>query len=122
MDLCVNYEIVQDLNIGSVYFYGKFTCNQIGDKVSFTVFNNDNTCNGQGEIVGNYTMENKIPGDLASFNCIGQDNYVQVLQYTNNDACCDDFPISIIYATNVCFNYGDGTFSMYVILDTYNYK
>ena len=114
IDECINYEITYDIEAGDIYFYGKFTCNDAGNEITFTVFNNDDTCNTQGVIVGNYTMDSKVPGDLASFNCIGKDNYVQILEYENNDLCCGDVAKNILYATDVCFHYIDDLYSMYV--------
>ena len=60
-------------------------------------------------------MNDKTAGDLASFNCIGDNNYVEILQYDNNNLCCGDNAKSILYATDICFQYNsDELFSMYV--------
>jgi len=113
IDVCVNYRV----ELTKVLF-GKFTCNAAKDMVTFTDYGEDFTCTTKSDNTNNTYSDTAIPeGDLYSFNCDGDNNYVV------NDACTTDAKSSpptdgmatccspksclqTIFATGVCVNTG----------------
>eukprot|EP00486_Rosalina_sp_Unknown_P005035 CAMPEP_0201578084 /NCGR_PEP_ID=MMETSP0190_2-20130828/24783_1 /ASSEMBLY_ACC=CAM_ASM_000263 /TAXON_ID=37353 /ORGANISM="Rosalina sp." /LENGTH=321 /DNA_ID=CAMNT_0048010861 /DNA_START=64 /DNA_END=1029 /DNA_ORIENTATION=+ len=126
IDVCLNYLVEFDFSDGAITYYGSYACNEDGTEVTFTDYGTDATCNtidGTNNKVFAYDSSLEA-GDVGTFNCIGEDNYVQVGAYTINGldkpedggiACCgnaealktqqDDTYLAILittFATEIC--------------------
>eukprot|EP01084_Bolivina_argentea_P013330 24985_1 len=114
LDVCVNTEI-SGLGMNPWdYQYVIYSCNVDQTAVRKISFNTDSTCSSGGSIAETYSDTTIAAGELHSFNCEGEINFVVTASYTNHDTCCgnpDVRPAIVPAATGVCFAYGDGNYS-----------
>ena len=110
LDICVNTEV--SLSGG---FYGIFSCNEAGDTVVYTHYEDDSSCSDDAlaSVGATYINDGLSAGDLFSFNCNGDNSYVETKSGIN-DPECDDSVVTTRIATNVCFRLPTGDSAMYV--------
>eukprot|EP01084_Bolivina_argentea_P079997 144953_1 len=109
LDICVNYELAWH-HLRIVYRYAIFSCNANNDGIIMTTYDSDRDCASQGTVANTYSSDSFTnPGDLYSFNCIGEDNYAEAMVYQNDDTCDGTSATSSRIATDVCYPRADGT-------------
>ena len=111
LDQCVNTEA--SISGGA---YGVFTCNEDNNSVVYTHYENDASCSDEtlASIGATYINDGLAPGDLFSFNCIGDNSFVETKSGIN-DPECDDPQVTTKLATDVCFRLPSGDSAMYVL-------
>eukprot|EP00483_Globobulimina_turgida_P005453 UN05463 len=134
LDTCVNYQLTLD---GALF--GKFTCNAGGDTVTFTSYGADDTCTtaDSSTTPTDYTPS-AADFALHSFECVGDDNYVNVHTCTvdagstepevgddGEVVCCPNQSgggdcASQIQATGVCVHQPDKGNSIYTMISCDN--
>lgn len=117
---CVNTGISGYGLLPTDYAFHKYACNEAGDVVTRTAYGSDAECsdaNAADSIAYNAAVPGVDRDDIAIFDCSGEAGYVVAKSYKNDETCCvstDTDPVVIKAATGVCFDFGDGNYSMFV--------
>ena len=136
LNVCVNYRV--ELNPTALFvggslvinYYGVFTCSTTSstdDTVEFTDYGTDASCSTTANTNDATFYPKGETGSEGDFECSGTNSYVVVQAWTvggktandvnGQDACCSDYDTvygltTTTFATGVCMNTGDGSYSM----------
>eukprot|EP01084_Bolivina_argentea_P299748 516720_1 len=109
LDTCVNTAV--GIEGGS---YGIYTCNESGDIVTYTHYESDSLCQDEtvASITATYDNNNElITGDLFSFECKGDNSYLET-ESSINDPSCTNPQVTTHFAINVCYRLPSGDSAM----------
>ena len=115
LNLCVNTEVGASSTANR---YSIYRCNDAGNVVTKEFYNTDATCSTLESNDQTFTDTTLTPGAFNSFSCSGDIDYSITRSYivsppgANPPTCCGDNPTVVTGATNICFQSGNGTYSM----------